>query len=191
MTERLRALVFFIGPMWLIHAIRFVLGPSLLPLPGIVPRTMAGLPGIITAPFLHASWQHLIGNTSALVVLSALVLLRGVRQFVLVLQICILTAGFGTWLFGAPNTMHIGASGVVFGFFAFLVARSWYERTVVSALVALAVVAIYGLSMGVALIPQTDISWTGHAFGAAGGVLAAKWLTPRRRRTFSVIPGGR
>lgn len=141
---------------------------------GIVPRTMYGLTGIVMAPFLHANLQHLLANTVPFVILGAVILLRGTRAFLTVAVTSALIAGAGTWLFGAPGTMHIGASGVVFGFFGYLLSRAIYDRRVSSFLIALVVAVLYGGTLLMSIVPAQGISWTGHLFGFIGGVTAAR-----------------
>jgi membrane associated rhomboid family serine protease len=85
-----------------------------------------------------------------------------------------LVAGLGTWLLGTPNSMHIGASGVVFGFFGYLLFRAAYDRRLSSLLIAVVVALLYGASFLTSLMPATGISWTGHLFGFLGGIAAAR-----------------
>ncbi len=141
---------------------------------GIVPRTAYGLTGIVMAPFIHVSLQHLLANTIPFVILGALILLRGVRAFVFVLLLSALVSGVGTWLFGAPHTRHVGASGVVFGFLGYLLIRAAYDHRLSSALIAIVVALLYGATFLTSLMPAQGISWTGHVFGFIGGVLAAR-----------------
>lgn len=147
---------------------------------GIVPRTVYGLSGIVMAPFLHANLQHLLANTIPFVILGAVILLRGARAFITVAIVSALIAGLGTWLFGAPGTMHIGASGVVFGFFGYLLFRAAYDRRLSSFLIALVVALLYGGSLLMSIIPAQGISWSGHLFGFLGGVAAARLRYGRR-----------
>jgi membrane associated rhomboid family serine protease len=141
---------------------------------GIVPRTTYGLTGIVMAPFLHLDLQHLLANTIPFIILGALILLRGVRAFMFVMVVSALIAGLGTWLFGAPNTQHIGASGVVFGFLGYLLIRAIYDRRISSALIAIVVAMLYGATFLTSLMPTQGISWTGHVFGFIGGVTSAR-----------------
>ena len=141
---------------------------------GIEPRTVYGLTGIVMAPFLHGSLQHLLANTVPFVILGAVILLRGARAFLTVAVVSALIGGFGTWLFGTPGTMHIGASGVVFGFFGYLLFRAAYDRRLSSFLIAVVVAALYGTSLLMSIIPAQGISWSGHLFGFLGGVYAAR-----------------
>ena len=141
---------------------------------GIVPRTAYGLTGIVMAPFLHANLQHLLANTVPFVLLGAVILLRGARAFTTVAIVSAIVAGFGTWLFGTPGTMHIGASGVVFGFFGYLLFRAVYDRRISSFFIALVIGVLYGASLLTSLVPAAGISWSGHVFGFLGGVAAAR-----------------
>lgn len=148
---------------------------------GIVPRTIDGLQGIPVAPFLHADFPHLLSNTVPFLVLGVLILLGGIGELLFVTVVSIAVAGAGTWLFGAPDTEHMGASGVVFGFFGYLVCRAAFDRRSASIAIMLVVAFYYGASMMYALVPSAGISWTGHFFGFAGGYAAARLRHPRRR----------
>ncbi|HUO85627.1 MAG TPA: rhomboid family intramembrane serine protease [Thermoanaerobaculia bacterium] len=171
--------------LWLIEAVDQILPGNPLDAWGIWPRNLDGLPGILIAPFLHRGFDHLLANTIPLLLLGSVILLRGVRQWVTLLQIVILISGVGAWLLGSPRSNHIGASGVVFGLVGFLIARGVIERTWTAALTALVTALLYGGAVGASIIPEADVSWTMHAFGFLGGIAAARWLcrpSPRHRR---------
>jgi membrane associated rhomboid family serine protease len=143
---------------------------------GIRPRTWSGLGQILIAPWLHVGFGHLAANTVPLVVLGWLVMLRRTRDFIVVALVSALVSGLGIWLFGGARTIHLGASGVIFGLLGALLARAYFERS--WAALALAVVAglLYG-GMLWGLLPGTPgVSWLGHFFGLLGGVLAARLL---------------
>jgi len=148
---------------------------------GIHPRTVQGLWGILAAPFLHANLQHLISNTVPLVLLGWLVMLRDSRHFIPVTLIAALMSGLAAWTLGAPGTVHVGASGVVFGYFGFLVLAGWYARSLSAILISVGVVALWGSVIFGVLPGQPGISWQSHLGGFIGGWLAAKWLAPRRQ----------
>jgi len=158
--------------MWLVWAADLVVPGTIGH--GIVPRTAYGLSGIVMAPFLHLNLQHLLANTVPFVILGAVILLRGIRAFLFVLLVSAAVAGIGTWLFGTPNSQHIGASGVVFGFLGYLLLRAAYDHRVSSALIAIAVAVVYGATFLTSLMPEQGISWTGHVFGFIGGVVSAR-----------------
>jgi membrane associated rhomboid family serine protease len=172
-------LAILVGIMWLVRGI-----DSMLPLGfssagmGIVPRTWDGLYGIPITPFIHGSFEHLLSNTIPLLVLGALILARGVIEFVFVFLTTTIVSGAGTWLFGAGHAQHIGASGVVFGLFGYLVFRTAFDRRISSAIITLIVAIAYGSAMAYSLIPQEQVSWSGHFFGFVGGFAAARLRYP-------------
>lgn len=173
------------GSFWLVRIVDFLMpGGGSAVGHGIVPRTWYGLEGIPFAPFIHVSLAHLIANTIPFLILGALVLLRGVSEFVFVFLTTALLAGLGTWLFGAPNTEHVGASGVVFGLFGYLLFRMIFDRRLSSVLITLIVALAYGTAMLRSLIPEDSISWSGHFFGFLAGILAARIRYPGRRKRY-------
>jgi membrane associated rhomboid family serine protease len=179
LQTRVAALGTVVGSLWLVRIVDFLRpgGGSALG-HGIVPRTWYGIEGIPAAPFIHASLAHLVANTIPFLILGALVLMRGVFEFVFVVVTTALVAGAGTWMFGAPNTEHVGASGVVFGLFGYLLFRMMFDRRLSSAVITLIVAVVYGAAMLRSLIPAESISWTGHFFGFLAGILAARLRYP-------------
>ena len=148
---------------------------------GIAPRATDGLDGILWAPFLHDGFGHLIGNTLPFLVLGAGIALAGLARVAAVTAVVIVVGGFGTWLAGPENTIHIGASGVVFGYAAYLVTRFIWTRRALDVGVAVLVLAVYGTTLLVGLVPTPGVSWQGHLFGAVGGVVAARLVHARRQ----------
>ena len=147
---------------------------------GIEPRDVDALPGIVSSPFLHAGFGHLIGNTIPLVAMGLAIALAGARRLVLVTLIVGLVAGVGTWLTAGANTETIGASGLVFGFATYLMTRFFFSRRVMDLVLGLGVLAIWGASLLASLAPTPGVSWQAHLFGAVGGVVAARVVDPRR-----------
>lgn len=151
---------------------------------GIHPRDVDGLPEIVSAPFLHAGFGHLISNTVPFFVMGAAIALGGLARVALVTTIVALVSGFGTWLIASSDSIHLGASGVVFGYATYLVSRGLLSRRLTELAVGALVVGIWGFGLLQGLLPQERISWQAHMFGAIGGVLAAAMLAkpaPRRR----------
>ena len=176
----LQPLLFFVALMWLIETVDWLLFNGALDGLGIVPRQVGGLRGIPLAPLLHGSFGHLMANTLPFLALGALVRLRHSRQFVTVSLIVIAVSGLGTWLFGPPHTVHIGASGLIFGYFAFLLVTAWYERSFSAIALAILVIALYG-GIVWGILPQANgVSWQGHLFGLIGGGLAAHYVNRRQ-----------
>lgn len=157
---------------------------------GIRPRELAGLPGILFAPFLHHGLGHLIGNTWPLLVLSFVLALSGMKRFFAATGIIILASGLGVWLFGRGHAVHIGASGIVLGYIGFLLVKGFLERRLRWVIVSIATLLIYG-SMLTSLIPfggEQQVSYSYHLFGFLSGILAAWLLAPRIRDSDTVNP---
>jgi membrane associated rhomboid family serine protease len=144
---------------------------------GIQPRTVDGVWGILAAPLLHGSWAHLAANTLPFLVLGWLVMLRRLRDFFVVTALVIAFGGLGVWLIGAPNTIHIGASSVLFGYVGYLLARGYFERSMGSIVLAVLVAAVYGSVLWGILPSQPGVSWEGHFAGFVSGVGAGKVLS--------------
>jgi membrane associated rhomboid family serine protease len=170
----------FIVALWLIELVdALVFGGSLETL-GLQPRARAGLPGIALHPLLHADLAHLTANTFSLAIFGLMVLLRDPRDFWVVTALAWLLGGIGTWLVGHAGN-HIGASGLIFGYFGYLLLTGWFERRFGAMILSTLVLLVWG-NVLFDLIPlRRGISWELHVFGFIGGVLAA-WLRPRRRR---------
>jgi len=150
---------------------------------GIRPRTTSGLLlGIPMAPFLHGGFNHLAGNTLPFIVLGFLTLLRGRAIFFAATVFITIVAGVGTWLIGEETSYHIGASGLIFGYFGFLIMAGLFERSLKAILVALLVGFIYGGIIWGVLPGTPGISWEGHLFGLIGGVVAASFLTHQKAK---------
>jgi membrane associated rhomboid family serine protease len=147
---------------------------------GIEPRDVDGLDGIVAAPFLHVGFGHLLANTVPFAVMGAVIALEGARRLILVTVIVALVSGFGTWLVAAEGTTHVGASGVVFGYATYLMARGLFNRNGTELAVGALVLLIWGGALVGGLEPQRGISWQGHLFGAIGGVVAARALARER-----------
>ena len=167
--------------MWAVEVVDIVAGD--LDSAGIQPRDADGLPGIVASPFLHSGFGHLIGNTIPFLVLGAAIAVGGLMRTLLVTAIVLVVGGVGTWLTAPSNTVVIGASGLVFGYATYLVARGWYSRLPLHFVGGLAVLAIYGSTLLVGLVPTPGISWQGHLFGAIGGVVAARVVYRSRARS--------
>jgi membrane associated rhomboid family serine protease len=179
--DRVRGLILvaaMVGVMWLLEV--FDLVGAGFDDQGIQPREPDGLDGIVFSPFLHAGWGHLVGNTVPFLILGATIALSGLARTAAVTGIVALVGGLGTWLFAPSFTNHIGASGLVFGFAAYLVSRGVFSRRPLHLGVGLAVIAIYGSSLLVGFVPTPGVSWQGHLFGAIGGIVAARVLDARR-----------
>jgi membrane associated rhomboid family serine protease len=169
-----------LAAMWVLEVVDVALDHRLDQY-GIEPRDPDGLVGVVAAPFLHADFGHLIANTIPFVALGIIIGLQGVARVLAVTGIVMLVSGLGTWLVGPDNSIHIGASGIVFGYAAYLLARGIFNRDVIEIAIGLGVAAIWGTALLGGLVPQDGVSWQGHFFGAVGGVVAARVLARPRR----------
>ncbi|MGH2538295.1 MAG: rhomboid family intramembrane serine protease [Candidatus Promineifilaceae bacterium] len=143
---------------------------------GVRPGRLAGLSGILFMPFLHDGLAHVLANSLPFAVLGWLVMVRRLTDFFLVAAVAALVAGLGVWLFGREGTVHVGASGLIFGFFGYLLLRAYFERSLASISLALLVLLLYGGLLCGVLPSHMGVSWQAHLFGFLGGVLAAYWL---------------
>lgn len=149
---------------------------------GVQPREGDGLIGIVAAPFLHDGFGHLVGNTVPFLALGFGIALGGLVRVAVVTAVVAFVSGLGTWLVGSDNSIHLGASGVVFGYGTYLIGRGLFERNLVHLAVAAVVAVGYGGVLLGGLLPEDGVSWQGHLFGAIGGVLAARLLAPADAR---------
>lgn len=179
--------VLLLAAMWAVQLADAVLPGSFSGF-GIRSWDLAGLGGIVVAPLLHASWAHLIANSVPFLVLGCLVAVEGARRFWTVTAVVAVVGGLGTWLVNAPGTLTVGASGLVFGYFGYVVLRVFtpgrVAHRILYAGIAVVVVALYGASMLAGVVGVADgVSWQAHLFGAVGGgvaALAGRPRTPRR-----------
>lgn len=141
---------------------------------GIVPRSLEGLRGIVLAPFIHGSFAHLLGNLVPFMALSWLVATEGVRRYAWVTGLIMLLGGSLVWVFGRTS-LHVGASGLIFGLWTYLLARAWYQRSIASLLLAILALAGYsGLIYG--FLPAAGVSFESHIAGAVAGVCVARLM---------------
>ena len=131
---------------------------------GIVPHSFIGLRGILFAPFLHGSFYHIISNTVPFIILGWL-------------------GGLGTWVIGRNCSIHIGASGVIFGYLGYLLFRGYFEKSFVAIAISVGIFMTYGGLIWGVLPTNPYISWEGHLFGFIGGIMAAKLLSPSKKAT--------
>jgi membrane associated rhomboid family serine protease len=180
-TQRngIELLVAIVAVMWVVEIVNSI-DNNKLDQYGIVARNVSHLYGILTAPFLHASFGHLISNTIPFLFMGLIIALKGAARVLLVTAIVIIVGGLGTWLIAPSHSITVGASGVVFGYAAYLLTRGVFDRSVLELLIGGVVGVVWGGALLTSLVPHYGISWQGHAAGAVGGVVAA-WLLARER----------
>ncbi|MER5179764.1 rhomboid family intramembrane serine protease [Streptomyces sp. NPDC002896] len=162
----------WVALLWLLEIVDTASGHALDTF-GITPRHIGELRDIVPAAFLHFGFDHLAANSLPLLVLGFLAALSGIRRFVGVAALIIVTSGLGVWLTAPPYSTTAGASGVVFGLFGYLLVRGFVDRRISDILIGLLVAAVYGSILWGVLPSATGVSWQAHFFGLLGGVLAA------------------
>lgn len=178
LKSQIKILAIAVAIFWIVFIVNaFVFGGRLNSF-GILPQRLIGLRGIVFAPFLHGSFYHLVSNTAPFVVLGWLVMLRGINDFYFVSVISAVVGGLGTWVIGRPYSVHIGASGVIFGYFGYLLFRGYFEKSFIAIAISIVIATTYGGLIWGVLPTRTYISWEGHLFGFIGGIIAAKFLAP-------------
>ncbi len=160
--------------LWIIQVVNAALGYHLTFDYGIVPRDVARLPDILSAPFLHFSWTHIEGNSGPLFIFGFLAAYRGLGKFAAVSAIVVLTSGFAAWLFESPHSVGAGASGVVFGYFGYIMVRGLFDRRVIDVVIGAVMALCFAYQFAV-LLPHQGIGWQAHVGGLAGGIVAG-WL---------------
>ena len=148
---------------------------------GIRPRTDEGLLGILAAPLLHGGWDHLIANTIPALVLGFLTLATGLARGLAATAIIWLAGGFAVWLLAGGNSVHIGASGVIFGWVTYLVVQGFVDKKPNEILIGVLVLLVYGSVLWGVLPGTPGVSWQGHLFGAIAGIAAAVAVSDRGR----------
>ena len=164
--------------MWILELLDQLSGNQLDQL-GIHAREIDGMPEILTAPFLHAGWDHLMSNSLPFVVLGFLVLLSGLARWLVSSLIIIVISGMTAWVLTPVHTIILGASGLIFGWLTYLLARGLWSRRPAQVVIAVLVLLVYGGLIWGLFPGSAGISWQAHLGGAVGGVLAA-WLLHRR-----------
>ena len=175
---RLAALAAFVAVLWVVHAVNWATGNALTRAFGLIPREVEGLDGIAGMPFLHGSFAHLTSNTAPLLVMGSLLAATATRALVAVNAVIVGLGGALVWLFGS-TAIHIGASGLVFGWFGFLVVRGLIDRSPVTLGAAALVGFLYGAMIWGVLPGRPGVSWEAHLFGFLAGAVAARVIRTR------------
>src|ERR1700722_16626122 len=184
----------FLALIWALQIFNWADGYRLDADFAIVPEHLSRLPDIFIAPFLHFSWQHIEGNSLPLFVLGVLAAYRSIGRFLLVSLIVLVTSGLAVWLFQSSNELTVGASGLIFGYFGYVLARGFLDRNLIDIGVGAVAGVLYWTILSVAIPGTPGVSWIGHLGGLVGGVIAA-WVvrtrTPIDARSRPAATGGR
>lgn len=163
--------LYCLGALWIFNILNWISG-SKLNILGIMPRRLFGLVGIVFSPLLHQNFNHLFFNSIPLFALGLIILAKGLNIFLTVTLIVSVFGGLMVWIAGR-RAIHLGASGLVSGYFGFLVATAYTNPTLSSAVLALLVAYYFG-SIFFGIFPKADkTSWESHLFGFLSGILSA------------------
>jgi membrane associated rhomboid family serine protease len=169
----------FIALIWIVQIANWADHYQLTLHYGIRPHDVGSLPYILTAPFLHFSWAHIEGNSGPLFIFGFIAAYRGIRKFLGVTALIVLTSGLAAWLTESGGSVGAGASGLVFGYFGYIMVRGFFDRHAIDLLIG-AVMALSFAYQFTVLVPQAGIGWQAHIGGLVGGVLGA-WVFRDRR----------
>ncbi len=173
--------------MWLIEAINTI-DSNRLDGDGIYARNVSRFWGILTSPFIHASFQHLLDNSAPFIFLGLIIAIRGAARLAIVTAFVIVIGGLGTWLISPAHVVTIGASGVVFGYATYLLTRGVFDRSPLELAIGVIVGVVWGAVLLASLIPQHGVSWQAHLCGGIAGVIVA-WRMSRYDRRSDVHAG--
>jgi membrane associated rhomboid family serine protease len=176
------AMCAFVPVLFVIELIDIQLDHELDWTGGIKPRVITGLDGILFAPLLHGSFAHLVANSVPLILMGTFVLADGGRRFLFSTGLIAVVSGLGVWFFGPPDSLTVGASGVIFGYLGVLLMRGLVERSWWNIAVGVLIALLYGWQL-IGVLPMDErISWQAHLFGFIGGLIAAVVFRRRRPR---------
>lgn len=183
-------MVGFLAILWIIQIANWADHYQLSYEYGIIPHHLSRLPDIFTAPFLHFSWTHIEGNSGPLFIFGFLAAYRGVRKFLGVTLLVAITSGLAAWFFESSNSVGAGASGLVFGYFGYIIVRGFFDQHLIDVMLGLVMALCFAYQFSV-LLPAQGIGWQAHIGGVVGGVVAGWVFRDRTGRKPAAVPGGR
>ncbi|GAB4533610.1 MAG: rhomboid family intramembrane serine protease [Pleurocapsa sp.] len=178
--QELQILLASIAIFWIVEILDFWVFKGGLDRYGIVPHSLIGLRGILFAPFLHGGFGHLTANTIPFLTLGWLTMIQETSDFFIVSFLAALIGGAGVWLLGSPDSVHIGASILIYGYLGFLLLRGYFQKNIPSIALSVIVAIVYGGLIWEIFPSQMGVSWQGHLFGFIGGALAAKMIAKEK-----------
>ncbi len=179
--KELKILITSVIVFWAIEIIDYAVFNGGLDRYGIQPREVNGLLGILFAPFLHGGFGHLMANTIPFITLGWLTMLQEESDFYIASIASIIVGGIGVWIFGATNSVHIGASILIYGYLGFLLFRGYFQKNLPSIALSILVAIVYGGLIWGVFPSEVGISWQGHLFGFIGGAIAAKLVAKEKK----------
>ncbi|MFE6867989.1 rhomboid family intramembrane serine protease [Kitasatospora sp. NPDC057692] len=151
------------------------------------------LPDMLTMPLLHFGWDHIEANSWPLFAFGFLAAYRGMKRFLLATVLIVVASGLTVWFFEQPGVVTAGASGVVYGYFGYVVLRGVFDRNLVDTVIGVVVAAVYSYLLLGVLPSAQGVSWLGHLGGLIGGLVGAWLLRDRgdRARGAAATSGSR
>nr|WP_225311162.1 rhomboid family intramembrane serine protease [Microbispora cellulosiformans] len=181
-------MVGFLALIWAVQVANWASGYSLSYSFGIRPWDVERLPGIVSAPLLHWSWAHIEGNSGPLFIFGFLAAYRGVRRFLGVTGLIAVASGLGSWFTADAATVGAGASGLVFGYFGYVLVRGAFDRHLIDIVIGLVMGLCFAYQF-TGLLPAEGIGWQAHVFGFAGGILGGYLFRDRGARSVDKAQG--
>ena len=178
--KEFKILIVAIAIFWAVEITDLLLFNGGLDSYGIQPHSIIGLRGIVFAPLLHGGFPHLMANTIPFVTLGWLTMIQETKDFYIASIMSALIGGAGVWLFGSPQSVHIGASILIYGYLGFLLLRGYFQKNFPSIALSIFVAIVYGGFIWGVFPSQMGVSWQGHLFGFIGGAIAAKMVAQER-----------
>ena len=166
---------------WILEITDFFVFNGSLDSYGIQPHSTLGLRGIIFAPFLHGGFGHLMANTIPFITLGWLTMVQETSDFYVASIFSAVIGGIGVWFLGSPQSVHIGASILIYGYLGFLLSRGYFQKNFPSIALSIFVAIAYGSFIWGVFPSQMGISWQGHLFGFIGGAIAAKMVAQEKK----------
>lgn len=179
--KEFKVLIISVTIFWAIEILDYFVFRGSLDRYGIQPHDVMGLRGILFAPFLHGGFPHLMANTIPFITLGWLTMIQETSDFYIVSLLSALVGGIGVWLFGAPDSVHIGASILIYGYLGFLLLRGYFQKNLPSIALSIFVTIAYGSLIWGVFPSRIGVSWQGHLFGFIGGAIAAKIIAQEKK----------
>lgn len=179
--KEFKILIVSIVIFWVVEVLDIVVFQGSLDRYGIQPHSAIGLRGIVFAPFLHGGLGHLMANTIPFITLGWLTMIQETSDFYIVSVISALVGGLGVWIFGSPDSVHIGASILIYGYLGFLLLRGYFQKNFPSIALSVFVAIAYGSFIWGVFPSKIGVSWEGHLFGFIGGAIAAKLVAQENK----------
>jgi len=176
--KHIKPLLYLLGIIWIVFAISFIF-PQIRNY-GIIPRNTSGLAGIVFSPLLHENLSHIFANSVGLLILGGFLSFLEGRRTTVVMAVLVVLSGLGTWIIGRSGSVHIGASGLIYGILGFLIVAGIFRRDVKSVILSIVVFFLYGGMIFGVLPVKSFVSWEGHLCGLLSGVLLA-WFISRKQ----------